>query len=110
LRFWLIIARTLGLSVAEAQQRIDSREFTLWRAAYEIEPWGEERADIRTAILLRTLVSAQGGKISLKDALTMFDLWNHDNTPPPPKEALVTKVRLFNAGIRGLHHRGRGGV
>ncbi|MCL2640617.1 MAG: DUF4035 domain-containing protein [Phycisphaerales bacterium] len=82
----------------------------MWRAAYEIEPWGEERADIRTAILLHALVSAQGGKISLKDALTMFDLWNHNDTSTtPPKEALVTKVRLFNAGIRGLHHRGRGG-
>ncbi len=46
-----MIARTLGCSVREAQQRIDAREFAEWRAYYQLEPWGEDRGDLRTAIL-----------------------------------------------------------
>ena len=67
-----------------------------------MEPWDEERADIRAAILSHILVAAQGGKFALKDAIKMFDIFQPDDTPAmPTKEVLAAKVRLFNAGIRG---------
>jgi len=83
------------MSIREAQQRIDSQEFTLWRAAYEIEPWGEERADIRASVLSRVLIASHGGKINSEDSRKLFDWWNYEDAPPsatPPKETVKKKI------------------
>ena len=39
------------MSVRQAQQEIDSAEFTAWIAFYHIQPFGPERDDIRSALL-----------------------------------------------------------
>jgi hypothetical protein len=61
-RFWMLLARTLGMTVAEAMERIDSAEFTSWMAEYEISPWGEMRSDIQSANIARFAVMAQSGR------------------------------------------------
>lgn len=38
------------MTVAELGQRMSSAEFSEWMAFYSIEPFGEERADIRQAM------------------------------------------------------------
>lgn len=38
------------MPVAELLDRMSSREFSEWMAFYEIEPFGEERADLRQAL------------------------------------------------------------
>lgn len=38
------------MTVAELGDRMSSRELSEWMAYYEIEPFGEERADIRQAL------------------------------------------------------------
>lgn len=53
-RFAFRLALALGCTVRELLQRIDSEELTLWHAYYNLEPWGEERADIRAAIVAST--------------------------------------------------------
>lgn len=45
-----MLAAHLGMTVKELLQRMDSRELSEWMAYYNIEPFGEERADIRQAI------------------------------------------------------------
>ena len=35
----------------EAQCRCDAREFAEWMAFYRLEPWGEQRGDLRIGIL-----------------------------------------------------------
>lgn len=35
----------------------DSHELAEWMAYYRLEPWGEERADIRAAIIARTIAA-----------------------------------------------------
>ena len=37
--------------VAQLQREISSREFAEWLAFYRLEPFGEERADLRMAVL-----------------------------------------------------------
>lgn len=37
--------------------RISSRELTEWQAYYNLEPWGEERADLRSAIVASTVAN-----------------------------------------------------
>ena len=38
------------MTVAELLDRMSSREFSEWMAYYAIEPFGEERADLRQAL------------------------------------------------------------
>lgn len=45
------MALSLGCTIRELQARMDSREFSEWMAYYGIEPWGEDRADLRSGIL-----------------------------------------------------------
>jgi len=45
------------MSVKRAQREVDSREFTEWQAYWQLEPWGEGRADLRTGILASTLAN-----------------------------------------------------
>ncbi len=45
------------MPVGELQQRIDAREFTEWIAYWNVEPWGEERADLRAGIIAATVAN-----------------------------------------------------
>lgn len=52
------------MGVREAQQRISAEEFGEWVAFFTAEPWGEERADLRSGIIAATVANchAQGRK------------------------------------------------
>lgn len=49
------------MSVKRAQREIDAREFAEWMAAYSVEPWGEERADLRAGIIASTTANVTAG-------------------------------------------------
>ena len=46
------------MSVRQAQLEITSNEFSEWIAFSNIEPFGEERADLRSAIIASTIANA----------------------------------------------------
>lgn len=46
----------------ELLARISSRELAEWMAYYEIEPFGEERADVRAALVASTVANVHRGK------------------------------------------------
>lgn len=50
------------MSVNRAQLEITSAEFAEWMAYYNVEPFGEERADLRQAITTSVLANAHRGK------------------------------------------------
>lgn len=50
------------MTVREAQQRIDAREFAEWIAYSNINPFGEWRGDLRMAITTATIANANRGK------------------------------------------------
>lgn len=52
------------MSVARAQREMSSSEFTEWRAFYELEPFGDWRADLRVARL--TQITAEVNRDSKK--------------------------------------------
>jgi hypothetical protein len=52
----------LGCTVEELLARISSRELTEWMAYFAIDPFGEERADLRAGIVASTLVNVNRGK------------------------------------------------
>lgn len=52
------------MTVRELHARIDSSEFAEWMAFYRIEPWGEERADYRSAMIAQVMANIFRGKNS----------------------------------------------
>jgi hypothetical protein len=62
IKFWHRLAIALGMTLKEVQSRVDSAEFSRWQAYYKVEPFGEERADMRSAVIASTLANIHRGK------------------------------------------------
>jgi len=50
------------MSVNEMLTRIDSHELTEWMAYYTVEPFGENRADLRAGIISSTIANINRSK------------------------------------------------
>jgi hypothetical protein len=50
------------MTVEELSGRMSSREFAEWMAFYRIEPFGDQRADMRSAIVASTMANLLGKK------------------------------------------------
>jgi hypothetical protein len=46
----------LGCTVAELETTMSAAEYREWIAFYSIDPWGDQRADMRMARLAKTLL------------------------------------------------------
>ena len=51
------------MSVAEAKQRISSPEFTSWMAFAAVEPFGEKRRDLQSAMICSSIFQAFTGEV-----------------------------------------------
>lgn len=70
-------------------------EFVEWQAFAAHEPIGDDRADLRSALLLNLLANVHKGKNARKPKLTDFitDFWNERRGP----RALAAKFRALTA-------------
>jgi len=50
------------MTVEELLNRISSKELSEWIAFYSIEPFGEDREDLRMGILASTIANSNRGK------------------------------------------------
>lgn len=48
------------MTVAELQERMTSAEFAEWVALYSIEPFGDDRADLRAGVVASTMANLLG--------------------------------------------------
>jgi hypothetical protein len=77
---------------------ISSAQYSEWMAFYRLEPYGEERADLRAGIIASTIANANRGKnqkvFKPSDFIARFD--------PPDEEAeaalMIEKVRAALGG------------
>ena len=51
----------MGRTVQELQAVMTAKEFAEWKAFDKLEPFGDERADIRAAVLGALVIKAAGG-------------------------------------------------
>lgn len=65
------------MPVAELQSRMTSAEFQEWRAYYQIEPFGDLRADFRSGILCSIVSNLMLGKDD--EPATPMDFVIHDD-------------------------------
>ncbi|TXH06678.1 MAG: DUF4035 domain-containing protein [Rhodocyclaceae bacterium] len=61
-RFSFRLALSLGMPVRELLARIGSDELTEWMAFYQLEPFGDFRADFRSGIVASTFANANRSK------------------------------------------------
>jgi hypothetical protein len=61
-KFYFRLAAHLGMTVRELLSRLDSRELSEWIAYYNLDPFGEARADYRAAMLACLTANINRGK------------------------------------------------
>jgi hypothetical protein len=67
------------MTVADLEDRLTAAEFEEWAAFYQLEPFGEERAELRNAWLIYAVATMLGAKdISLADCMMKFDADTQD--------------------------------
>ena len=58
---------------------VDPEDFELLYALHQVEPWGEARADLRTAWLIEAIAATQGQELRLEpEALDYLGLRDED--------------------------------
>jgi hypothetical protein len=77
-------------------------EYISWAAYYSVEPFPEERADLRNATLIASISAMLGGKTKAKNFLV--DYWK--TAPEQPKqspEEVLSKLKMI-MGYGGKKH------
>jgi len=89
---------------------MSSREFAEWMAYCEVEPFGEERADLRSAIVASTVANAHRDPKRRRKPFRPLDFMPRFDAPRRPKgaDSMLRMAELFNTALGGLDlRRGR---
>lgn len=106
-RLWFDLSLELGIPVAEAQERVSSREFAEWIAYDRISPIGPKRLDLVVAnAAMRIAAAAYQGKQSRRFTVQEFlPPWTKRGIPAPSGAELRAKAlafaRQYNASRQG---------
>jgi len=84
----------------ELLARLDSRELTEWRAYATVEPFGEERADRRAALICMVMANLQKGKKQPAFELDDFMLQFGEADEPLTPEQMMTAFALATGARR----------
>lgn len=76
-------------------------EFALWKADYDLEPWGEIREDRRAAATIQATLLTGDRDLSMPDAIKYVNPFKKDADAPKPRGNVKQKIRLFNAALSG---------
>lgn len=97
------------MTVAELLDRMSSREFSEWMAYSQIEPFGEERADLRQAMTTSAIhnsVQAQARSPKWTKAADFMPFSKKEDRPVQatpttlPPEVLLAKFTALTSGKR----------
>ena len=88
-------------------RELDAEEFGWWAALYRVDPWGEERADLRNGILCSLVATALSGKGSKK--YKPADFMPKFGERRKAKRSLYSQFRAITVAAGGKVADGRGG-
>jgi hypothetical protein len=77
-----------------------SAQFAEWAAYYQLEPWGEERADVRHGILTSVLANCHRGKSAAAFKPKDF-IVDYEKPSQPDPHALRRQAEMLNALFGG---------
>ena len=101
-RFKFRLALALGFPNPESMlARMPHRIYREWQTYYAHEPFGEERADVRSAIIAQTFANVHRKRGTRPLSYTEF--MPHFGPPPEPKtpDDLLAKIIGINAAMGG---------
>lgn len=75
-------------------------EYIHWQAIYETEPFPEERADLRTAELLRMMLITGHAKETPRIADLMPNWWGEDRTRTQTPEQMMAAMALIKSASK----------
>lgn len=85
--------------------RMSSRQLTEWMIFYQLEPWGEKRADLRAGIVAATVANVHRGKkdkaLKAEDFMPELPGDEEADADGPDWERLLERVRAINAAFGG---------
>ena len=90
------------MTVAELLARVSARELSEWQAYYTLEPWGEERDDLRAGIIASVVANvhrSKGGK-TWKPSDFVLEFQPREREPQT-EEQMMQMARLLNAAFGG---------
>jgi hypothetical protein len=83
--------------VRELLLRLDSHELTEWQCYYALEPFGEERADLRMGIATSVLANVNRNPEQRSEPYTAKDFMPQfsEAAEPPKKVPVTTEIAYF---------------
>jgi hypothetical protein len=78
--------------VAELLDSISYRELVDWSTYYRVEPWGEQRADMRSAQVASTLANINRDRKLRPEPFTLLDFMLFKPDAPPKPAEDTTKI------------------
>lgn len=91
------------MTLAEERVRVTRSERLLWQAWYNIEPWGEARADLRTATV--ACVIANSNRKKGAKAFTPKDFMPDFGAEPGKPKKTVKQMESVFSGFAELHNK-----
>jgi hypothetical protein len=90
----------MGRTVRELLHGMDAAELQEWVAYYELDPWTQDRADLRAGIVAATVANANSTKGKFRPADFMVDYAKRHREPKTP-EQLKDMARIITAMMGG---------
>lgn len=98
------------MTVRQLLASVSSRELTEWQAFYGLEPFGDERADLRSGIVAATVANVhrdpQQEPFDVTDFMPRFEAAANEETDEERAErvwAQVNQAMLLLGGVVGDH-------
>jgi len=73
---------------------LSTREFDEWLAYYQIEPWGEERGDVRAGIIASTIANVNRNPKQRRKPYSPKDFMPVYDKPPKRQQSTEEMLRM----------------
>ena len=88
------------MSVREAQEKIDSREFSEWFALQEVEPFAIDRIEFYLANLCAMIYNANRGNRPAKSLDFFYQPWNRKRKRVQSEEQMKAVLNQYTNAFR----------
>lgn len=103
-RFWYRLGIAMGEpNIAQLKHQITYRQFRGWVEYYQVEPWGEERADLRAGIIsaaVRNSMRSKGPAFKVSDFIPKFGPRKSSQSEDEVAARVLGYCRAHNAKVR----------
>lgn len=86
--------------MSELGHRLSSRELSEWMAYYELEPWGEDRGDLRAGIVASVIANVNRDPKQRRAPFEPQDFMPEFGSSEPEQPSPAELVAKFDAVLR----------